>query len=65
MASFYPSDPNDQHRTQSELRDWEARQKEKKARDKKETVRFWITTILAFIAAAAAVAGVLIQLFLK
>lgn len=65
MGTFYPSAPNDQHRTQSELRDWEAQQKEKKARDRKETIRFWITTILAFIAAAAAVAGVLIQLFSK
>lgn len=65
MTSFYPSDPNDWHRTQGEMRDWESEQNEKKKSKRKESFRFWLTTILSGIAAVAAVAGVLIQLFLK
>ena len=65
MGTFFPTDPNDNYKTQAQLRDWETQQKERKAQRRKETIRFWITTILTFIAAAAAVAGVLIQLASK
>lgn len=65
MSSFFPSDPNDKIRTQVEIRDWQQSISEKKKAQKRENIRFWITTILSAIAALAAVAGVLIQLALK
>lgn len=37
-------------------------QEKLRKRERKETVRFWITTIISSIAAIAALAGVLLQL---
>ena len=62
MEVFIPSDPNDRHKTQAELRGHQNGQKERQKQKRMDTIRFWITTSLSFIAAAAAVAGVLIQL---
>ena len=65
MDTFYPSNPNDPHRTQAERRDCEEAIREKGMREKRDRVRFIITAILSGIAALAAVAGVLIQLASK
>ncbi len=62
MRAFIPSDPQDKHRSQIEIMNWEANLKEKKDREKREARRFWFTAICSAIAAVAAVAGVVLQL---
>ncbi len=60
--AFYPSHPEDPIKSAQETAEWRAQLEEEKRAKRTETIRFWITTVLAGIAAVAAVAGVLIQL---
>lgn len=67
---FRPTDPKDPHRTLHESQQYQAEKEEmsRKEREKeaRDTHRFWITTIIAGIAAVGALVsavGVLIQLF--
>lgn len=62
MSVLFPSDPNDRSRTQAEIRNWELEQTAKRKAERREAKRFWVTTIIAGIAALASVAGVIIQL---
>lgn len=63
MRAFMPSDPSDKQRSRIETMNWRAELEEKKAKEKRETRRFIITTVISSIAAVAAVAGLLLQLF--
>lgn len=63
MGTYYPSNPNDWLRTQAELKDIDAAQAEKRKAEKREKFRFLFTAICSAVAALAAVAGVLIQIF--
>lgn len=47
---FIPNDPYDRARTLSEHRAWELEQKEKKRKERTETRRYWITTVIALLA---------------
>lgn len=58
-----PSDPSDKQKTRIEEMNWKADLEDKKEQKKIETRRFIITTVIASIAAVAAVAGLLLQLF--
>lgn len=64
MSAFFPSDPSDRHRTQAELKEWKDELERRKKIEKRETIRFWVTTVIAAVAALAAVAGVVLQLVL-
>lgn len=63
MRAFMPSDPSDKQKSRIEEMNLKAGLEEKKEQKKIETRRFIITTIIASIAAVAAVAGLLLQLF--
>lgn len=62
MRGFIPSDPNDNQRSQIEIENWKAELESAKKREKRDTRRYWLTTVCAVIAAIAAVAGVVLQL---
>lgn len=61
--AFTPSNPQDPHRSQIEIMNWEAELEAEKRRESLETRRFIITTVVSSIAAVgalvAAVASVL------
>lgn len=58
-----PSDPSDKQKSRIEEMNWKAGLEDKKKQKKIEARRFVITTVIASIAAVAAVAGLLLQLF--
>lgn len=62
MRGFMPSAPNDKQRSQIEIANWRAELEAAKKREKRDTRRYWLTTVCAIIAAIAAVAGVVLQL---
>ena len=64
MDNYGEPMPDDYH-TIMEKRRMEAEEQSKAeaaAREKRETRRFWITTGIAFVAALASVAGIVLQL---
>lgn len=63
--SYFRYDPEKQTKMEYEAlsRENERKAEEERQQEKRDTVRFWITTVIAFIAAVASVAGVIIQLF--
>lgn len=63
LMPFFPTNPHDRYRTMVELNAWESEQKKLKKKEKRETILFWITAVCSIIAAVAAVAGVVLQLF--
>lgn len=54
MRAFIPSDPQDKHRSQIEIMNWEAELKEQRLRGKRENRRFIITTVVSTVAAVGA-----------
>lgn len=65
MRTFIPSNPQDPNRSQIEIMNWQAELEAEKRRERRETRRFIITTVVSGIAAVAAMSGVLIQLLSK
>lgn len=65
QRAFIPSNPQDKHRSQIEIMNWKAELEAEKRRERRETRRFIITTVISSIAAISAMTGVLIQLLSK
>ena len=61
QRAFIPSNPQDKHRSQIEIMNWQAELEAEKKQDNRETRRFIVTPVISSIAAVGAVVAAVVS----